>query len=291
MMALLAMTNGTTAKIRFPSNNLELLAARGTRSRMRFCFGLVLAFFAGVLRAEIPALLDAAWTNYVKDIDHWAYTETTHAFDATGKQTRETVTRYDPSQPYADQFTILSHNGKPPTDEQVKQARQRGIARGERLERPGGQEYDTQPRVILNGAPALADLEHATVVEETAQSVTYAVPMRRENSNGFPVEKFLTHVRVNKTEGAFEHVTIRLAAPVRMKVIAKMNEADFSIDFAAVDPRFSRAGTLFKDHLAISVFFRKREGGHESARGDFKRVTPYRDRFGVKAGPMRTIDF
>jgi hypothetical protein len=258
---------------------------------MRFLFGLALAFSAAGLRAGIPPLLDAAWTNYVKDIDHWAYTETTHALDATGKQTRETVTRHDPSQPYAAQFTVLSHNGKPPTGEQVKQARQRGIARGERLERPGGQENDAQPRVILNGSPALADLEHATVVEETTQSVTYAVPMRAESSNGFPVEKFSTLVRVNKTEQAFEQVVLRLAAPVRMKVIAKMNQADFSIDFTAVDPKFSRVGTRFKDHTAISVFFRKREGGHESARGDFKRVTPYRDRFGVKIGPLRTVEF
>lgn len=258
---------------------------------MRFLFGLALALSAAVLRAEIPPPLDEGWTNYVKDIDHWAYTETTRALDATGKQTRETVTRYDPSQPYAEQFTIVSHNGKPPTEQQVKGARQRGVARGERLERPGGQENDAQPRVILNGSPALADLEHATVVEETAQSVTYAVPMRAEGGKGFPVEKFSTHVRVNKTERAFEHVAIRLSAPVRMKVVAKMHQADFSIDFTTVDPKFSRAGTLFKDHAVISVFFRKREGGHESMRSDFKRVTPYRDRFGVKIGPMRTIDF
>jgi hypothetical protein len=257
---------------------------------MRFSLGLALAFSAAVLHAEIPALLDEAWTNYVKEIDHWAYTETAHALDASGKQTRETVTRYDPSQPYAEQFTILSHNGKPPSNEQVKQARQRGIARGERLERAGGQENDAQPRVFLNGSPALADLEHATVVEETTQSVIYAVPMRAESSKGFPVEKFSTHVRVNRTERAFEHVAIRLGAPVRMKVIAKMRQADFSIDFTTVDPRFSRAGTLFKQHAAISVFFRKREFGHQSVRGDFKRVSPYRDRFGVKIGPLRTID-
>ena len=44
--------------------------------------------------------------------------------------------------------------------------------------------------------------------------------------------------------------------------------------------------------MALTMFFfKKREGGHEMVRSDFKRVTPYRDRFGVKVGPMRTIDF
>jgi hypothetical protein len=257
---------------------------------MRFAF-LALALFAAALRAEIPPLLDAAWLSYVKDLDHWAYTETTRAFDATGKPTRETVTRYDPSLPYPEQFTILSHNGQPPTTEQVKQARERGIARGKRLERPGGQDNDAQPRVFLNGSPTLADHEHATVVEDTAESVTFAVPMRAEHGGGFPVDKFVTHVRVNKTERAFEHVAIQLSAPVRMKLIAKMHRADFTIDFTTVDPAFSRAATRATDHTAISVLFRKREGGHESVRTDFNRVTPYRDRFGVKVGPLRTIDF
>jgi hypothetical protein len=258
---------------------------------MRFPFGLAVAIFASTLRAGLPPLLDEAWTNYVKDIDHWSYTETTRASDATGKQTRATVTRYDPSRPYAEQFTILSHNGNPPTEAQVKGARQRGIDRGERLERLGGEENDAQPRIILNGAPALAELEHATVVEETAQSITYAVPMRAESKKGFPVEKFSTLVRVNKAERAFEHVAIRLAAPVRMAVIAKMHQADFSIAFTTVDPKFSRVATVAKNHAAISVLFRKRESGHESVRGEFKRVTPYRDRFGVKIGALRTIDF
>ncbi len=67
--------------------------------------------------------------------------------------------RYDPSQPYAEQYTIVSHHGKPPMEQQVKHARQRGNAR---LERPGGEEHDSQPRVMLNGAPALANLEHVS---------------------------------------------------------------------------------------------------------------------------------
>ncbi len=44
-----------------------------------FLLSLAFAFTGAVLRAEIPALLDEAWMTYVKEIDHWAYTETTRA--------------------------------------------------------------------------------------------------------------------------------------------------------------------------------------------------------------------
>ncbi|HVS53876.1 MAG TPA: hypothetical protein VHD62_16085 [Opitutaceae bacterium] len=258
---------------------------------MRFIAVLALACSAAALRAEIPPLLDEAWTKYVEDIDHWAFTETTHAFDAQGKQTRESVMRYDPSRPYAEQFTIVSNNGKPPTEKEAEQARQRGIRRGERLERPGGQENDAQPRIVLNGRPALADLAHAAIAAETPQSVTFAVPLHAEGGKASSVEKFQTLVRVSKTTRAFERVEIQLPSPLRMNLLVKMNQADFAIDFTSVDPKFSPTATRLTDHAAISVFFRKREGGHEFVRSDFKRVAPYRDRFGVKIGPLRTIDF
>jgi hypothetical protein len=259
---------------------------------MRFLPSLVLALTVPAsLLAEIPPLLDTAWTKYVEDIDHWAYTETTRALDAKGQATRETVTRYDPSKPYAEQFTVLSHRGKIPIEQMQKWAHERGINRGKKLEREGGVEHDAQPRIILNGSPAIADLENATVVAEEEQSVTYSIPLRPETGKASMIERFETHVRVSKTLRAFDHVDIRLPKPTRIKVVAKMHSLALSINFASVDPQFAPAATVFKDHAVISAFFKKREGGHESVRSDFKRVKPYRERFSVEIGPSRTIDF
>jgi len=259
---------------------------------MRFLIRLTLVLSAsGALHAGIPPLLDEAWTKYVQDIDHWAYTETTRALDSKGQITRETTTRYDPSKPYAEQFTVLSHKGKIPLEQMQKWANQRGINRGKGLEREGGVEHDAQPRINLNGTPAIADLEHATIVAEDEQSVTYAIPLRPEIGKASIVEKFETHVRVSKALQAFDHVDIRLAKPTRAKVIAKIHAITLSIDFASVDAQFAPTATVFKDHIVVSAFFKKRQGGHESLRSDFKRVKPYRDRFSVEIGPSRTIDF
>ena len=267
-------------------------AGRGVRRGMRFPSGLALMLAAtAALHAEIPPLLDDAWTKYVEDIDHWAYTETTRAFDAKGKITRETTTRYDPSKPYAEQFAVLSHTGKTPLEQMEKWAHQRGIDRGKNLEREGGVENDAQPRIMLNGAPALADLENAAVIEENEHSITYVIPLRAEGGKASMIEKFETRVRVSKQQRAFDRVEIGLSKPTRMKVIAKVHALTLTIDFATVDPQFAPVATVSKDHVVATAFFRKREGGHESVRTDFKRVKPYRDRFSVEIGPSRTIDF
>jgi hypothetical protein len=259
---------------------------------MRVLPCLILALTTVVaLRAAIPPLLDDAWTKYVEDIDRWAYTETTRALDAKGQATRETVTRHDPSKPYAEQFTVLSHTGKVPIEQMQKWARLRGENRSKRIERPGGVENDDQPRIVLNGAPAIADLENARVVDENEHRVTYAIPLRPEGSKASMIEKFETRVRVSKQRRGFEHVAIRLPKSMRMKVVAKVHEFTFTIDFTIVDPQFAPVAMVSKDRVVASAFFRKREGGHEAVRSDFKRVKPYRDRFSVEIGPSRTIDF
>jgi hypothetical protein len=259
---------------------------------MRFLPCLALAIFAtAALHAEIPPELDDAWTKYVQDIDHWAYTETVRAYDAKGRITRETATRYDPSKAYPEQFVVLSHTGKTPLERMQKWARLRGEDRGKRIERPGGVEDDAQPRIVVGGAPAIADLENATVIEENEQSVTYSIPLHKEGGRADMIEKFVTHVRVSKTQLAFEQVDIFLPQPTRVKLGAKVNELTLSIEFTTVDTQFAPTATVLKDHVAASAFFRRREGGHETVRRDFKRVKPYRDRFSVEIGPSRTIDF
>jgi hypothetical protein len=259
---------------------------------MRRLLTLVVASLCVTLsHAATPVLLEQAWDHYVQDIDHWAFTETNRALDAKGNIVRETVTRFDPSLPYAEQFSVLKHTGKPSLEQMQKWARERGIERGQKLERPGGVENDAQPRVVLNGAPALADLEHASVMEEDAQSVTYRIPLHAEGGRAAMIDKFETVVRVDKARHAFSRVEVRLAQPLRVKLVAKVERLEFSIDFAPVDPQFGPVATVFKDHSSASVLFRKREGGHESVRTEFQRVKPYRDRFGVKIGASRTLDF
>lgn len=259
---------------------------------MRLLAGSILALMASAaIQAEGPSLLDEAWMNYVQDIDHWAYTETTRAVDEKGRVSRETVTRYDPSKPYAEQFSILSHTGKVPIAKMQKWARQRGIDRGEKLERPGGVEHEAKPRIMINGRPMLADLEHAAISEETEQSITYLVALQAEGRKSPTEEHFRTFVTVSKSARAFERVLIQLPEPQQISLLVKLRKAGLSIDFATVDPRYTPTVTNLEDNIEMSAFLRKRSGGHQTRRSDFKRVKPYRERFGVNVGPAKVIEF
>ena len=80
----------------------------------RFVFVLLAGCLALPLRAEVPALLDAALQKIAADYDRWAFTQTVVEKDDTGKVVSEAVVRFDPSKAYAQQFTPILVDGKPP---------------------------------------------------------------------------------------------------------------------------------------------------------------------------------
>ena len=67
-------------------------------------------------RAEVPRLLQDALNKLAADNDRWAYTQTLVEKDDKGKVKQETVVRFDPSQPYAQQYRVLKVDGKEPSD-------------------------------------------------------------------------------------------------------------------------------------------------------------------------------
>ena len=89
----------------------------------RFLSALILLGASAGLRAgEVPrpasadevALLQDAIRNNQQDTEHWAYTETTQIVASKGSPTGDTVVRFDPSKPYAEQYTPLRVEGRPP---------------------------------------------------------------------------------------------------------------------------------------------------------------------------------
>ena len=158
----------------------------------------MLAFSAAVLRAEIPRCWARRGRTYVKDIGPLGV----HGNHARARRHRqsdpETVTRYDPSQPYAEQFTILSQ-WKTTDKEQVKQACQRGGARAKRW--AAGRSGERCPvRAHPQWLSGTRRPRACDGADETAQSVTDSVPMRAERSKGFPWRHFRRTCAVTNTE-------------------------------------------------------------------------------------------
>lgn len=230
---------------------------------------------ATVVRAEPPALLQAAIKNYAADAERWAYTQTVINKDRDGKVEEEVVVRNDPSQPFEAQWTPLKINGKEPTERQVEKYRKDHDKR-RKNRRPLGE---------------LLDVEKATVVEETASVVTYEVPLIKNDNQRLPPEKFRVTARVNKERRAFENVGVRLREAMRLAFVLKLKSGEADMDFGVIDPQFAPPITALRADGEGSILFVKVGGNYSATRTDFKRVKPYSERFSVKLAPLQFLDY
>ena len=243
---------------------------------MRFFASVLLCFLivAG-MRAETPALLQAAINKYGVDAERWAYTQTVINKDRQGKVEEELVVRNDPSQPYEVQWTVLKINGKDPTDRQVEKYRK---------------EHDKR-RKSRRALGELLDLDKAKVVDENAATVTYEVPLIKNDNQRLPPEKFRVTARVNKQREELENVAVRLRGAMRMALVLKLKSGEADLDFELIDPQFAPPITSLRAEGEGSVLFVKVGGNYSATRTDFKRVKPYSERFTVKLAPLQFMDY
>jgi len=253
-----------------------------------------------------PALLNDAFNALVEDQWRWAYTETLIGVN-DGKPVGETSARVNPSVTYAAQRIPLKIRGKPPTEKQLKRA----ADDGERAARRRHEEQEKVPAVPvdkeksemrradevqlwINGQRITPEVDHATVLKEDATSVTYEVPMHAEgkgDANSI-FDRFELTARVNRASHQFEHATIRQRAPMRVKLIAKVTDSLIDFEFSTPDPLHPAVLTRAIAEGHVRILFGKEHIIHsEMVRTELKHVTPYDERFGVKMGPTRTIEF
>jgi hypothetical protein len=237
---------------------------------MRLFFGLSLLLLAPVLRAETPELLAEAIRKVSVDFERWAYTQTTVVRDRKGRVEEERVVRYDPSQPYDTQWTLLSVDGRPATEREVKKHR---MEMGKRL----------KERRSLG--------DRATVAEETPEAVTFEVPLVQDDNQRLPPEKFQVLARVNRERLALERINVKVRAALRVAVVVNVKSGGAELNFGVVDPAHHPAVTGLEAAGTASIMFVRVGGGYSAKRADFKRVTPYSERFQVKIGPLKAIDF
>jgi hypothetical protein len=261
------------------------------RMRLFLCLALGWIVLIASASAETPALLQTAVDAVLADGEHWAFTETTVQRDGKGQVEHTRVVRVDPSQPYEQQYVPITIDGKPPSEKQLANYRKRGERWAKAKEKEQAEHPDNLPRINLKGAVAVVDFSAAHAIDEGPQSITYEVPLRSESKKTMPTEKFLLLARVNKEKRGFENLSIKLQSPLRLGLILKVKAGEAVIDFATVDPKYGPVAVTFQAGGSASVFFVPLSQQSDVKRTDFRRVTPYRDRFGVTVGPLKTIEF
>ena len=231
----------------------------------------------------------------IENQGHWAFTQVQTISGFTAGLSRETIFRFDPSKPYPEQLVPQKVEGKDPTDGDRKEFREIG----ERMARRRAEEKKEttrhtgdELRINLNSRIVTPDLLHAVLVSEDATSVTYAVPLREKGAHGSSAfEGFQVTARINRQRHEFEHATFRQRTPMRVDVVAKVSDAVIECEFASADPAYPAVIMVEHEQATVRILFVKRILRVEVRRSGFARVTPYDERFGVRVGPLRTLDF
>ncbi|SDR89049.1 hypothetical protein [Opitutus sp. GAS368] len=241
--------------------------------------------------AEETALFQDALRNSAQDTEHWAYTETTRAKVPKGLVPGETVVRFDPSKPYAEQYTPLQIDGQPPTEKQLKEYRRRGEKRGARVAeaaRNSGPPPASQLKIA--GGNVTLDPDHPRVARTEEGRVVFEVPMLSAR-NDIPVDKFLVLAAVDRATRQVERVDLRVRESFRVKLVAKVKAGEASLGFTVVDPRFGPVVSAISGDFSASLLFIPVNGTFERTRADWKRVKSYNERLQVKLGPLQLSDF
>jgi hypothetical protein len=244
---------------------------------------------------SVPPLLAEAFKKLIDNQGHWAFTQTQSVSGLTAALGRETVLKVDPSRIYAEQFQPVTVEGRPPTASEFDEFR----ALGERIAKRRLREKQESTgrageelKIHLNAKVVSPDLVHASMVSESAGSITYLVPLRASGgAGGSAFDQFEVTVRVGKQRREFEHATFRQRTPMRVEMVARVSDAVIDCEFSSVDPAYPSVITKETEQATVRVLFVRRTVGFAMRRDGFRRVTPYDDRFGVRVGPLHSLDF
>jgi hypothetical protein len=192
--------------------------------RMRWLLLLLVSTSAGLARPEHAALLRQVADSWLNERGHWAFTQVVREYDnAVLKQERRE--RYDPSQRWENRWQLISIDNRAPTVDERETWMHR---------------KNKKPRKNKPSAADSLDFDNAKVLDETAQTVRYELPLRSGIEWLFPINKIELVVTINKTGPALEQVQARISEPFRVALgLARILDIDLDLQMApppAADP-------------------------------------------------------
>jgi hypothetical protein len=97
-------------------------------------------------------------------------------------------------------------------------------------------------------------------------------------------------ITVNKERRVFEHVAVQLRRPLYVGPV-KISAFALDLTFATVDPKYGPVLVGGRGTGTGALLFLKANVSNERTCTDFQHVTPYDERFGVKIGKLKVLDF
>lgn len=212
-----------------------------TRTPLLVCLALIAGSFA---IAEEPALVEQALQSMeTTTVDDWFFTETTVSQGTTF------VKHHDPTKPEGQRWTLVSVDGREPTEgERKQQAREEAHAEEEDTD----QDDDGEIRAMI-------DSESLTLVEETASHAVYRFRPVAEDEDD---EKLFDHLdatlRVVKAGPYVESLEMRSREPFSPGFGVKMKEFAMRLTFAPVGPEATALPETVNIHIVGRAFLVKK---------------------------------
>ena len=240
----------------------------------------------GGARAATPeelSLLNDGLHKVADDLRRWAYTEHRVLRDSKGRVKSEQVVRYDPSKPYAEQWTPLAIDGREPS------ARERA-----KFRRKGEEADPEKPVSARRRTPSLGeviDVGRSSIASETETHLVFEIPLLKVGNERFPPEKFRVQARVRKAGWLLENISVLLRESFRSKLVVKIKSGDANLNFRQVEPKYPPTLVAISGDADWSILFIGGGGSIDLKRTELKHVKPYDERFEVKIGTLKAIDF
>jgi len=239
---------------------------------------LFLLSLAGV-RADTPPLLQDAITRLIAENDHWAYTVTIQRLDKNGHPTGGLVVeRYDPSQPYDHEWTLITYDGHGPSASETLTWQ--------------GQKRKEMKRKEERPYVDMLDLDNARYEGENAKETTFYVPLEKDAVHRVPADMIEVFMSVDKVRHTLMGFSMRPKQPFRVAGLFKVESGELDARFDVVQADHPPALVWVRGSGTGRVLGFFRMGmGRELTYADFKRVKPYADHFAVKIGDVKALNF
>jgi hypothetical protein len=251
---------------------------------------LIVIHSALIAHAAAPPELMTAVAKLSEGRDRWAYTETKTNYHPDGTVKDVTIIQVDPSKPYPEQRIPIKIRGRAPTEKDLKKYRERGEKKAEARARAARLPTPKKDESSTTFASLPIDLGAVAVHAEDADTITYRVPLIQNDKQRLPPEKCEMLVSINKQDQTVRNIHGRLTDSVRMKLILKVKNGDFTFDFSRVHPDFPPVPTATRIQAHASMLFKNITQDVAITRTEYRRVTPYDERFEVKLGPLEILD-
>ncbi|MBL9209826.1 MAG: hypothetical protein JNL92_05120 [Opitutaceae bacterium] len=237
-----------------------------TRSRSSFfCRVLLLLVsmggWTGLGGAPAPLLVQA-FEDLHSSRDDLAFTQRSRELHDDGRVRTERLERYDPSLPDRERWRLLEIDGRAPTEAERQQWEHRRNAKPRK--RP------------LKSPAAYLDLEHARVVEDTADQASFEIPLRPDVLRLLAVEKISVVVTVDKPLRRIERIGATLREPARILMgLARITDLDVDVRLDPPPENSTHETDRVQDGSTARVTLSKLGSPTEYRWSELKRVKTY----------------